>query len=234
MPQKTFTPEEIQGLKATSAKSHDGRFIAVDLDPPIDATVAVASLNRAEYATFYDRSARDAQTAYHGTLLDQLLYPGFAEIEALRQEWPAMPEDVIDQLLEEAGASAEERRIRLLDLGALPIGLEAAGAAKLVEEAKGRKLWCVEQPGQGLSCVMRAPLADVWLAAKTAHGDALRAKKGIIDAIDPYVLGAVAWSSGPLTGGTGLLDRKPVLIWALWEAFKRTGGHGVAVRRKSF
>lgn len=230
---KSFTDAEIQQLKVASAKTHDGRVLQIDLDDPINETVVVAKFNRAEYAAHYDAKSQDAQTAYHGALLGQLLYPGFAEIEALRQEWPVIPEGVCDDLIDEAGFTIEVPMVRRLDLAALPMGLDRGVADKLVEEHKGGRLWSVELVGQGLACVMRAPLADVWLAAQTANLDARAAGKGIIAATEGYVLGAVVWSREPLVGGSGLLDRRPALYWELWAAYKRTGGHGAARRRKS-
>lgn len=235
MPQKTFTDDEILQLKSASAKTHSGEIVVIDLDDPINATIVVAPFTRAEYADHYDAKMRDAQTAYHGALLSQLLYPGFAEIEALRQDWPVIPGTVADELLEEAGATLEIPIVRRLDPAELPTGLDKVTATKLTEEHKNGRLWSVEMPGQGLSCVMLAPLADVWLAAHSANSDARAAGKGgIVAATESYVLGTVVWSREPLTstGGTGILDRRPALYWELWAAYRRTGGYGTAVRRK--
>jgi len=235
MANKTFTDEEIQKFKVASAKAHDGRVIQVDFDEPISATLLLAPFTRAEYAGYVDRRARDPQTAHHGALLSQLLYPGFAEVEALRQEWPVIPEDAAAQMVFEAGFSLEAPAVRRLDVEALPAGLDATRAKQLADENKGRRLFSVEVATKGLSCVMVAPLADTWLAARTAEGDARGRCAGIVASTESYILGAVAWSREELTSGsgTGLLDRMPALHHDLWAAYKRTGGDGTAVRRKS-
>ncbi len=80
---------------------------------------------------------------------------------------------------------------------------------------------------------MRAPVSDTWLAAKAADGDARARCEGIIDATEPYVLGAVIWQNTPLIGGSGILDRKPALYWDLLAAYWQMGGYGATVRRKS-
>ncbi len=238
MAHKTFTDDEIQKFKAAGAvKPHpmlpgvtvgDGRALQIDLEDPIFETVVVAPWTRATYADHYDRKAHDLQTSFHGALMSQLLYPGYAEIEALRQEWPVLPSDVADQLLEEAGFTADGIRVRRLDLADLPAGLDKAAAAQLMTSKPGARLWAVEVGP--LSCVMSAPLADIWLAARSADGDARVARKGIIAATEGYVLGAVVWSREPVAV---LLDQKPAIYWDLWVSYKRMGGDGAAVRRKS-
>jgi len=232
---KTFTTDEIQKLKAASAKTHNGRVIQIDLGDPINETIVVAPFSREEYATHYDKKTRDIPTAAHGALLEQAIYPDRPTIETLRQQWAVIPGAVTDQLVQEAGFTLETAVVRQLADDDLPAGLDSATAAKLRETHKGR-LWSVELAGHKLSLVMLAPLSDVYLAAQSAYGDAARASNGIVATIDSYVLGTVVWSRVPLTtsgGATGLLDLEPALIWDLWQAYKRTGGDGAAVRRKS-
>jgi hypothetical protein len=231
-----FTEEEARAIEVDSAQRFDGRTMLVEV-PDFDIRVVVAPYDRKGYSTYSDNYNKSPQTAYHSALLERLLYPDFATVESMRQRCAMLPENVATELEEEAGFTGLSAIIAPLDLKRLPQGLDAGTAARLASEAGALKLWSVENPAHGLSCVLRAPTADNWIAARTLHDDARKRSEGVIDSLDPYILGARVWSSEPLVGdgigSKGLLDLKPALWWNLKRAFLRMGGDGAAVRRKS-
>lgn len=229
----TFTDEQIQGFKVKSAKEHDGRVLQIDIGEPVNATLVVAPFNRAEWAAFVDRRKRDAQTAFHGAVIQQLLHPSLQELEAMRRDWATLAEKVVSELNLEAGWTPEDPVFRPLDVAAPPAGLSPEKAAEIVAANKGARLWSLELPAHDLALVMKTPISDTWLGARTHERDAEEKCSGIIAATEPYVFGSVIWQNQALIGGTGILDRKPALYWELLACYRVMGGYGAAVRRKS-
>lgn len=228
-----FTDEQIQSFRAASAEKHDGRVTQLDITDPIATSIVVAPFNRAEYGAFWDKRERDQQTAFRGVMLSQLVWPGLVEIESLRQEWATLPARIAEGLQQEAGAGDSLPVVQPLDPLSPPKGMTSAEATKLIAASPRAKLWSVERADVGLSCVLETPPADTMIAAVALHGDACDRHKNIIGAIEPWILGAMKWTAAPLDGGQGLLDLKPAVIWDLWYAYKRMGGAGATVRRKS-
>jgi hypothetical protein len=228
-----FTEEEFRAIEADSAKRFDGRTMMIEL-PDFDAQIVVAPHSRASYALHVDAETRDLQTAYHAAALARLLWPTFGEFETLRQGCAMLCRHISTELDLEAGMEPTPRIVRPLDPASPPDGLSGAEAKRLMTESKV-KLWSVEKPGVGLSCVMATPVTNTWLAAKTMYDDALRKNEGIIAGMEPYIVGSVVWSRVPLVSedGRGLLDLKPGLFWTLHLAYERMGGAGATVRRKS-
>lgn len=232
---KLFTEEEAGAIETDAAKRFNGRTKLVEV-PEFDLMVVVAPHDRESYGRREDAGAQDRQTAYHGVLLERVLYPDLITLEAMRQSCPMLPEFVADKLDDEAGFTGVFAAIAPLNLARLPTGLDAPTASRLVTDAGKSKLWTVERADLGFACVMKAPLADIWIAARTLHGDAVARQKGIMSSLEPYVLGAVVWQSVPLAidgSKVGLLDSKPGLFWDLKRCYMRMGGDGAAVRCKS-
>ncbi len=231
-----FTEEEIVAIEKDAAKRFDGRSLLVEL-PEFDLCVVVAPFDREAYAEYQDDISKDPQTAYRGALLKRLLFPDLVTVEAHRQKCAMLPEHVAKRLSGEAGADSENAAKEPLDIQRLPDGLDRATAERLVKDANGARLWAVQDAMLGLSCVMQAPIADTWIAAKALYGDALSRSKGLISSVESYVMGTVVWSKVPLLASdgskSGLLDAKPALFWDLWGTFKRMGGDGTVVRTKS-
>ncbi len=247
--QRTFTTEEIAAFKAQSATDFQGRILGIVLDDPIGETFVVAPFDRAAYQTFWHAAQTDRQSAYATVYTTRTIYPSLAERARIASEWATAPQKVVDRIEGEAagagglasatpftappappeGLDAEAlAAITKAQQETLPSGLTPDEARALVAKHRGVRLWLVRD---GIyAAILRTPDAQQWIAACAQYEAAARRNAAAIDAIDPYVLGAVVWSSEPLTGGAGLLDRHPVIIWDLWGCYKRTGGEGAAAR----
>lgn len=228
---KEFTDEERAAIKAKSAKDFQGRALAIELGEPINTTVVVAPFDRPAYAAHMVAMAADRQTGLSAALMDRLLWPGLVELDALNRKWPALAGKVARALEEEARQHSPDGTIAPLDAARPPAGLSASEAAVLVASAGAQSLLVVTEPDPAdMCCVMQAPDPGTWIAACAAYDDAVRAGRDTIAATEPYVFAAVKWSAQPLRGGDGVLDRWPAVYFALWTAFKQSGGSAARAR----
>lgn len=247
--QRDFAPEEIAAFKAEAATKFQGRILGIRLDDPIAETFVVAPFDRAAYQAFWHARLSDKQSAAASVYTTRTIYPSLVELARISGEWATAPATVAERIEGEAAGEGGLCSVALFTAPAAPPdGLDAAGLAKvtaaqqallppsltpddaraLAAKHRGVRLWLVQD--RAYQAILRTPDPQQWIAANAAHDAALRRNVGAVDAIDPFVLGCVVWSSEPLTGGAGLLDRHPVIIWDLWACYKKTGGEGAASR----
>lgn len=228
---KEFTAEETAAIKADATKRFQGKAMAVELGEPIHATVVVAPFDRPAYAKHLVNVGTDRQTGMSAALMDRILWPSLEGLHALNQRWPALAGKVARALEEEARQHSPDGVVVPFDPAKPPAGMGADVAAGLVAGAAGQALLVVSEPDAAdMCCVMQAPDAGSWIAARAAYDDALRARKDTIAATEPYVFAAVKWSAQPLHGGEGALDKWPAVYFSLWDAFKKAGGDGARAR----
>lgn len=223
-----FSDEEKAKIKADAAERFKSGALVTYVADPVDVTLALAPFDRVAYSTYSDKEDADKQSAYSWALMERLLFPDFVGLAPLNAKWPALAKEAAVALEREAGSFIGST-CEPLDLAKLPAGLSLADAQRIQREAKGT-IWHVALADGSASFVLAMPEAHMWIAARTAMDDATKKVKGRIDAIDPYVKDSIVWSSAPLTGGAGILDTRPALIWPLWAAYKKAGGEGAAVR----
>ena len=248
----TWTDEEKARAKALAAeKLGSDRMLVINIDDPIEFSVLACCHDRASFATYWDGTITAVQNAHRGAMTSRVLAPDLGALEKKRQKWATFAQTISLALAAEAGVG-ERAEIVLLDLAdwtaaekaaalakdnpapAYPLGIDRAKAEELVKAAAGRALWTVDSGDSGLRAVIETPISDVWLAFDRAHDVAVAKRKGVIATLDAYVLPAVKWSSEPLDGGAGLLDRKPGLVLALEAAYRKAGGDGARVRTEAF
>lgn len=248
----TWTDEEKARAKALAAeKLGSDRMLVINIGDPIDFSVLACCHDRASFATYWDGTIAAQQNAHRGAMTGRVVAPDLGVLEKKRQTWAAFAQTISIMLAAEAGVGSPAT-IEPLDLAAwdtaekaaavakdgaapvYPLGLERAKAEELIKAAAGRALWTVDSGDSGLRAVLETPISDVWLAFDRAHDVAVSKRKGVIATLDAYVLPAVKWSSEPLDGGAGLLDRKPGLVLALEAAYRKAGGDGARVRTEAF
>ncbi len=228
---KEFSAEEVATIKADAAKRFQGRTLGVELSEPIHTTIVVAPFDRAAYAAHTVAMATDKQTGMSAALFDRRLWPSLFELDPLNRRWPAIAGKVARALEEEARQYSPDGKVVPFNAAAPPAGMDATAAAALVAGAAGQPLLVVSEPDPAdMCCVMQTPDAGSWIAACAAYDDAIRAGKDKIGATEPYVFAAVKWSAQPLKGGNGALDKWPALYFALWAAFKASGGSEARAR----
>lgn len=246
---RDFTPEEIVAFKAEAATKFQGRVLGVRLEEPIAETFVVAPFDRAAYQTYWHAKRADAQAAAATVYATRTIYPSLVECARISGEWAIAPAMLAERIEGEAAGVGGLCSVALFTAPpAPPEGLDAAALAKvtaaqqemlpprltpddaraLVAKHRGVRMWLVQD--RTYQVILRTPDPQQWIAANAQHDAAMRRNAGVVDAVDPFVLGVVAWSSEPLTGGAGLLDRHPVIIWDLWKCYERTGGEGAASR----
>ncbi len=247
-----WTDEEKARAKMLAAeKLGSDRMMVIAIDDPVEASVLACCHDRASFATYWDGTIGGAQNAHRGAMVARVLAPDLGALEKLRQKWATFPQSISLALAAEAGVGVPVT-VEPLDLAAwdaadkaaaqardnpapaYPLGLDRATAEGLIKAAAGRQLWTVDSGDSGLRAVLETPLADLWLAFDRAHDIAVAKRKGVVATLDAYVLPAVKWSSEPLDGGAGILDRKPGLVLALEAAYRRAGGEGARVRTEAF
>lgn len=230
----TWTDEEKARAKALAAeKLGSDRMMVINIDDPIEFSVIACCHDRASFATYWDGTITAVQNAHRGAMTARVLAPDLGVMEKQRQKWATFAQTISLALAAEAGVG-ERATIEPLDFNALPLGIDRAKAEELVKAAGTRALWTVDSGDSGLRAVIETPISDVWLAFDRAHDVAVAKRKGVIATLDAYVLPAVKWSSEPLDGGAGLLDRKPGLVLALEAAYRKAGGDGARVRTEAF
>lgn len=231
---REFTAEERAAAKAKAVADFQGECLEVHLTDPINESLILAPFDRKSYSSYSDAEDADPQSAYSEALMGRLIFPDLVPLNDMCQRWPALAEDAAAALRKEAGTLDPMAACELLNVAALPAGLTLADAQRIIGEAKGRNLWAFTMKDQSFAVVIATPDPYTWIAARAAHDDAARKGKGRLDAVDPYVQAACVWSSAPLTGGNGILDRRPALAWLLWNSYKRAGGEGAKARTFRF
>jgi hypothetical protein len=253
---KLPTPEEIAKAKADAfARFGRDEALLVSLSAPIDFALFVAPLNLKRYCALVDAQSRDMSTSFGAAALDALLWPdqdAWLEVAKLR---PAAPRKVVVRMLARAGkddASATVKQLADLvaafvpgkDDAALAVlapnkvrgiipGLSADKARELLAaeaaRAEPRELWAIDGPG--LSCVMAAPDADVFLASNVAIERANMKDEGITEARLGFTRDAIIWSERPLDV---VLDDKPAITSDLTKAWLTMGGEVAEATSRSF
>jgi hypothetical protein len=230
---KLPTAEEISTIKAQAMKRFGSdRALLVELESPIDVAVVVAPFGLEAWAAYADLQARDLETSHATAFAERVLWPSLDHALELCARWPAVPRNVAVQLHAAAGQVTGKPLVRRLSAAAPPKGLGQREAQQLIDQYAGASLWAVEQTPAELSCVMRTPAGDVYLAAKTADRLAREKGEGLVMAMLPYARESVIWSADahPIAS---LIERRPAISDDLRTAFLMLGGEGVAVRSKS-
>lgn len=226
---KLPSPEEIAQIKATAvAKFGHDRVALVDLDAPIDAAVVVAHFNFAGWSQQVDAEKRDLDTAHQQGVVGQLLWPALDDFLALQRKWPLLSKNVMSHLYTRAGVKPGRAKASRFTIDS-HVGVDDATAKTLIEQNAGTDLWGFILP-TGQTVIMRAPLADVLLAARAADSAARERADGITRAALPFVKEAIVHATEPIDA---LLERLPATVEDLRVAFLQMGGDGVASRSKS-
>lgn len=231
---KDFSTEEQAAIKSDAAARFGSadRYKIVDLEEPIDASVVVAPFDLKSWSAHVDACAHDLTTAHAQALASRLLWPSQAELLDLRADWPTVPKHVAIRLHELAGQIPGVAPLcRRLSASTRPLSLSVAAMEQLVAAHPGARLFAVEQAGNGLSIVMKAPLPDTFLAAEAAEKDAHREGKGMVAAQLAWTKETIVWSSTPIDA---FLDQKPAIIGDIWAGYRLMGGEGTATRVRSF
>lgn len=253
MPIKTFSDDEKAAIKAEASTRFGGRDAAMvcNLGDPINETVVVAPFDRAAYQAYWHASLKDKQSAYATAWVGRRLWPSLGDLAAIQQAWAAAPEKVAERLDAQslgpgglttadvwAPPTVEQEQAVMARAsadakdpdwsGLLPRGLTLAVARETAEKHRGRRLWLVQNGDYAI--LLRTPDPGMWIAANATWDGAMKRGVGAIDAADPFVIDAVAWSSEPLTGGSAMLDRHPQRWFDLWATYKLAGGEGAAAR----
>jgi hypothetical protein len=201
----------------------------VELGAPIDRSVLMAPFDRASWSRYIDALHRDIMTAHGQVFAERVVWPPLEAAMGLRDAWPALPSLVAQRLALAAGDVPELATVQRLSAEVRPKGLEAKDAVALLAGAGGAALWSVELPAVELSCVMRAPLPDTYLAAVAEDREARSKGTGVIETMARYLLDAVVWSASPMPSA---LERRPAILGDLRRAYLTMGGEGAAVRSK--
>jgi hypothetical protein len=226
---KLPTDDEIAGAKGLAAeKGFGSAVLLIELGHPIEAAFVVAPFDRSGWAKYNDALHRDTVAAHGQVFAERCLWPALPDAYAVRTTFPATPSLVVRKLEEEAGWRPDDAIVRRLDPMAPPPGLDTKAAADLIQQHRGTMLWSVELAAIELSAVMKAPLADTWLAGIAADKDARAKGKDVIGAMEPYIFDAIAWP----VGITAQLERRPAAIADLRRAFLHVGGEGARARSK--
>jgi hypothetical protein len=249
------TPEEIAQAKADALKRF-GRdeLLGVELGAPIDFFVFLAPLNLARFSAIVDAQAEDMITSYGPAVLDALVWPAPIDWLEVARRRPAAARKACLELLKRAGREDEGAKVKQLAelvAGMLPPPMVAPGSAypegeRLVapglteakarallraedEREEPRELWAVWAPG--LSCVMIAPGADVYLASQAAVERAKAKRSGITEARISFAKESIVWSDRAIDV---VLDDRPSISSDLWTAWSTMGGEVADATSRSF
>lgn len=223
---KTPTPAEVAIIKADAAKRFGSdRALLVELDAPIDAAVVMAPFGFQSFVDYVDAEARDTDSAEAAVVVERLLWPSLDEAMALREKWPASASKIVKDLRKAAGDVPGVASAVPLTAATAPKSLGAKGAQDLIEANPKVSLWAVTHVG--IELVMKAPLPDVYAAAKAASISAARAKEGLIPSWWRYAKDHILWSAEPIDR---LCEARPATIPDLVHPFFAMGGSAATTR----
>ena len=222
---KEPTAEQVAEARADAIKRFGSDAVLwVELDASIEQVVLVAPVDFAAYCSHVDDQVRDLDTSHLSLLIDRRLWPPLPELLELTSKFGAFAQKCCVPLYEEAGQIPAAAVTVPLTKANTPSG---ANFDELVAAHPGGSLWVTKFGAR--SFVLKAPLTDVYLAAKSARAAATADCKDVLRCLSTVVREAVVWSPEPLAE---LLERKPAVFGDLRDAFFATGGAGARVRTK--
>lgn len=233
------TPADLLAAKAEIRKrfGHDRGVRVLVANPATGEpmlTALLADLTLADAVAYHDARGESVVSARAALLAERLVWPGPAELEPLRAEWGALDTLIEREYRREVGFSERTAATcRPLTAATCPPGLSQDKAAELLRASTGRRLWSIHNHANGLSCVVRQPQPEVWLAGSRVLADAMEAKTNTLLPHLQIIADHCVWAGDGLSLAAHIEER-PGRAWCLNAPWAEMGGAGAKTSAARF